>query len=307
MEKRGAPYGEARRLKYFVTICNEMLRYDAVDLDLLIDRLILSVQKINTKLPEYVRTTGIMKTKAVTRNYLRFADWLNLLNIESRLVTRNSYTVFFACLQGREDFHLTDEEKIGFFLKLSELDDLIRMIKLLRIRNSIKNLIASLDLSEHFVESYFEWLVDLGILNPINPKFGNFNLTNLGYHVREACNNGKTMIGISETYIEKLLGKNIQHGITISDDLIWFSFHESLKKLESHVRSEVDRNLYSAFPLVLDLQLRLVLKYHLLVSPTELIEKLKHISTDHNSLFSWDQMANAGYFKILRDKNDIRR
>jgi hypothetical protein len=133
LKKRGAPYGEARRLRYLVTICDEALRYDAVDIDLFIDRLVTSVQKINPKLTGYIRTTGIMQTKAVTRNYLRFADWLNLLDIENRLVSRNSYTVFFACLQGREDFYLTDEEKIGFFLKLIELNDLVRLIKLLRI------------------------------------------------------------------------------------------------------------------------------------------------------------------------------
>jgi hypothetical protein len=301
LEKHGAPYGEARRLRYFVTICNEVLKHDAIDLDLLIDRIIVAVQKINPKLTEYVRTTGIMKTKAVTRNYIRFADWLNLIKIENRLVTPTSYTVFFACLEGREDFYLSDEEKIGFFLKLIELNDLLRLIKLLRIRNSIQDLIVGLNLSEHFVESFFEWLVDLGILNPVNQKFGNFNLTNLGYHVREDCTSGKTLMEISETYIENLLGINLQRSIPISDDLIWLSFHESLKKLASHVRSEVDRNLYSAFPLVLDLQLRLVLNNHLLISITELIEKLKHISTNHNSVFSWDKMANAGYIKILGD------
>ena len=299
MEKRGAPYGEARRLRYFVIICNEVLKFETVDLDLLIDRLIVAVQKINPKLTEYVRATGVMRTKAVTRNYLRFADWLNLIKIENRLVTPNSYTVFFACLQGREDFQLTDEEKISFFMKFIELDDLLRLIKLLKIRNSIHNLITDLELSEHFVESFFEWLVDLGILTPINPKFGDFNLTNLGYHVREDCTSGKTLMEISKTYIEKLLGKNIQRGIAISDELTWLSLHESLRKLASYVRSEVDRNLYSAFPLVLDLQLRLIVKYGFLVSTTELIEKLKYISRYHNSVFSWDQMASAGYIKIL--------
>lgn len=305
LEERGLPYGEARRLRYFVTICDEVLRYDAVDLDLLIDRLIVSAKEINPKLIEYVRTTGIMKTKAVARNYLSFADWLNFLNIENRLVIRNSYTVFFGCLQRREDFYLTDEEKVGFFLKLIELDDLLRLMKLLRVRNLIKNLVVDLGLSEHYVESFFEWLVDLGVLNPVNLKFGSFTLTNLGYHVREACRNGKTLTEISETYIRNLSGENLQQDITISDDLVWLSFRESLKKLASHVRSEVDRNLYSAFPLILDLQLRLALKYHLLISTATLSERLKHISAEHDSVFSWDYMANAGYIKFSSDRNDI--
>lgn len=297
----GAPYGEARRLRYFVQICSELLQFPSVDMDFLIDRLIESVEKINPKLDEYVRKTGIMQSRAVTRNYLRFAGWLNFLRIEGRLIVPNSYTVFFANLNGREDFFLTKREKVAFFLHLIELEELLRLLVSLKMKNAIKDYIRD-DLSEHFVESFFEWFVDLGILRPTSRRFGLFNLSNLGYHVHESCKDKLQPLRVSGMYVTNLLSTPVEYNLNIPDDDVWASFEESLQKLAKYTRSEVDFNLYSALPLVLDLQVRLIFDHHSLVPTAKLIQTLKNISASYNMIFSWDPLAKAGYVKIQKVK-----
>lgn len=299
MKGRRTPYGEARRLRYFTLICNELLQSPSVDMDFFIDRLMTSVERINPKLNEYTRKTGIMQSRAVARNYLKFADWLNFLRIERRLVVPNSYTVFLANLKEREDFFLTKREQVAFFLRLIELPDIIRLAGSLKVNNAIKDYIRSLNLSEHLVESFFEWFVDLGILRPTSYRFGRFFRTNLGYHVSESSKK-EPQRKVSETYISNLLGTNVESSYNMSDEDIWASFKESLDKLERYTRSEVDSNLYSALPLVLDLQIRLIMDHFSLVSTAELIKKLKVISERHSTIFSWDPLANAGYVKIRR-------
>lgn len=299
MKRNSAPYGEARRLRYFVQICNEVLQSPSVDMDFLIDRLLEAVRTINPKLDEYIRKTGILQSQAVGRNYLRFAGWLNFIRIENRLIVPNSYTVLFANLEARKDFFLTNEEKVAFFLHLIKLGELSRLLTSLKMKNAIKDYIRN-DLSEHFVESFFEWFVDLGILNPTSPSFGRFMLTSLGYKVKETLKRQPELLRASGSYVANLLNVSVESYLNISDDDFWVSFKESLRKLAQCTRSEVDSHLYSAFPLILDLQIRLIFDYYLLVPTTELIEKLKHISARYNTVFSWDSLANAGYVKTQR-------
>jgi len=302
MRETGAPYGEARRLRYFVIACKELLELPSVDIDLFINKLLEATSNLNSQLDQYLRATGIMQSHAVARNYLRFADWLDFLRIENRIVVPNSYTVFFANINGRKDFFLTEREKTAFFLKLVELEDFIRLIGLLRIKNSINAYIRLLDLSEHLVESYFEWLVDLGILKPIQRKFGLFELSNLGYQLRESIRNDSQQLKVCGTYIEHLVGVRLDYDFRISERQIWDAFHKTLNKLGQHTQSEVDPGLYSAYPLILGLQIRLIFDHNLIVPIPFLIEKLKDISTNYNALFSWDSLANAGYIKLQREK-----
>jgi hypothetical protein len=58
--------------------------------------------------------------------------------------------------------------------------------------------------------------------------------------------------------------------------------------------------LYSAYPLVLELQILLILEYRTITSIPELIKKLKDIASYYNALFSWDNIANSGYLKMPR-------
>lgn len=299
MEGSSTPYGEARRLRYFVLMCIELLKSPSVDIDFFIDKLLIPAKGVNPKLSEYVRRTGIMRTHAVARNYLRFAGWLNILRLDKRLVIPNSYTVFFANIEGGEAFFLTAREKVGFFLKLIKLDKVFHLLASLKLRNAVKDFIRP-DLSEHFVESFFEWFVDLEIVRPTSPSFGMFTLTNLGYYVREDCKKRLEPIRVSATFISRLLDVSVGYDLNLPDETIWGSFEESLRKLAQYTHSEIDPKLYSALPLILDLQATLIFDFHILVPISQLIQKLKDISQYHNSIFNWDPLAKAGYIKMQR-------
>ncbi|MEM2146094.1 MAG: hypothetical protein QW279_12085, partial [Candidatus Jordarchaeaceae archaeon] len=293
------PYGEARRLRYFSLICKELLKSQPINVDLFIDKLLLAVTKINPKLTDYMRTTGIMKTRAVTRNYLRFASWLNFLRIESYFVMPSAYTVFLANLKSRDDFVLDEEEKVGFFLALIKIKEVQEVLQNLQTRNSIKKILESSKLSEHFVESFFEWFVDLNILRPSSRQFGTFNLTNLGYHTVEAAKSAQ-ILKIIKSYLTHLLGFEIECETHLRDDDIGDLLDSAIKKLGSYTRSEIDQCLHSALPIVLEMQLRLIFCYHTFIETEKLIKRLENISPCHNIIFSWDSLANAGFIKILR-------
>lgn len=297
MKRSSSPYGEARRLRYFVLICKKLLQSPSVDINFFIDRLLKSLKMTNPELSEYVRNTGIIQSRAVARNYLSFANWLDFLKIDGRLVVPNSHTVFLANLEGNVKFVLSKKEKVAFFLNLVKLDDLVDLLSRMKIKNSIRDYVLLLNLSEHFIESYFEWFVDLGLLKPTRSRFGQFKLSNLGYHVGQSCRNKQTL-EISGTYITQLLDTPIGYNLTISDQDIWDSFEKSLKRLAQHTQSEIDSNLYSVFPLLLDLQIELIFDYHLLIPIKTLIRELQNISTSFDAIFSWDALTNAGYIKI---------
>jgi hypothetical protein len=276
-----------------------------MDVDLFLDKVISTARRLNPKLKEYIRSTGIMQSQPVARNYLRFAGWLNFLRIEGFLIIPNGRTVFLANLETREDFCLTNEEKIGFFLSLIEIDDFIRVLGRLEMKNFIRDFVKGLNLSEHFVQSFFEWFVDLGLLAPTSHSFGMFNLTNTGYHVVERAkqetekdNRKMSNVEIFRIYFSFLLGFAIGIDTKVDDIIIWKTFQDSLEKLGKHIRSEVDPNLYSAFPIVLDLQVQLIIRYHTYFSLEELIKRLKDILPIHNTVFNWDPLANAGYVKL---------
>ena len=294
---KGVPYGEARRLRYFVLISTELLRSDSVDIDLFIDRFLRTIESTNLELPHYVRDTGIIQSRAVARNYLRFANWLNFIRIENRIVIPNSYTVFLANLDGRPDFFLTNREKIAFFLRLIELRDFKSLICSLRIENSIKESVKMLSLSEHFVETYYEWLIDLAILKPTRRKFGQFCLTNLGYQTGEAIKRSDQTIS---KYAEQVLGVTLATILEISDDELWKAVKKSIDRLGSYARSEIDSGLYSAYPLILDLQMQLILEHHCLISKTEIVKRLNAVSTNYNAVFSWDSLADSSFLKLQR-------
>ena len=300
LTRKGLPYGEARRIRYFVKICEQVLQSPSVNMDFLISKALESVESLNFELENYVRKTGIMRSRAVARNYLRFADWLNFILIEGRLVIPNSYTVFLANLGQGKGFFLTKKEKIAFFQHLINVDDFFQLLASLRMRNAIKDHIQD-DLSEHFVESFFEWLVDLNILRPTSTSFGRFNLNpRLGYPIHEFCERAEDPFIVTKLYATKLLDAPITSDSSFSEGEVWVPFRESLDKLTQYTRSEVDSRLFSAFPIILDLQLRLVIDYHALVSTGRLIQILKDILPRYDIIFSWNELSKAGYIKIGR-------
>jgi hypothetical protein len=297
MKKNGVPYGEARRLAYFVVICKNLLSSGPVNVDFLIDRLLLYAKKLNPKLKEHVRKTGIMQSRAVARNYLSFCNRLRFLELEGRLAVPNGYTVFVGNLGECENFSLTPKEKIGLFLRLVDFNEFVKLLSSLKEKNWVKDHVKP-DLSEHFVETFFEWFVDLGIVKPSSQRFGVFFLTSLGDHVKEACKQYKDKFEISRIFASYVLDAPIKRDLDISDIDFWKQFTPSFKRLSQYTRSEIDPNLYSALPAILDLQVNLILNFKQLSSIERLIEKLKNISMGYDAIFSWDPLVGAGYIKL---------
>ena len=297
-EEKGKPRGEARRLRYFTLISTELLKSPSIDMDLFISKIASATEVINPELKKYIRQTGIIRSKAVARNYLSFAEWLDFLKVEGRIIVPNSYTVFLSNLSNKNDFSLNLSEKLAFFMKFIEMDDFRLLLKNLTGQNSVyvKDLIQSVNRSEHFIESYFEWLVDLAILKPTRSKFGWFYVTTLGNSVsRDALFTDK----VFATYAENL-GVKISPKEEPSDYMIWRILQESLEKLKQHIRSEVDPTLFSAYPLVLDIQIKLIIEQGIILSKDEIIKRLKATTPNHNAVFTWDNLANAGYLMISR-------
>ena len=297
MREGGAPLGEARRLRYFVVLSKTLMRFPSIDMDLFIERLIKSVSEINPDLNNYTRHTGILQSNAVARNYIRFADWLGFIKIENKIVTPSSYTILLANLGEYKDFNLTQKEKIAFFLRLIDLPDVKKLLGILRIRNSIKSSIDALGLSEHFIESYYEWFVDLGLLRPTKAKFGMFELTNLGYQIHEAVTGSKD---VTTRYVEQIIEKPVHCLEDLSDSQIWDTLEKSLHSIGKQVHSDIDPRLYAAFPLILDVQVRIIIDYQMVISIADLIKKLKDISPKYNASFSWDNVTDLGYLKLMR-------
>lgn len=295
VDTKRSPLGEARRLRYFVLISSKLLESPSIDMDLFIEKLLKASELINPELLKYIRNTGVLRSRAVARNYLRFADWLDFLRIEGRIVIPNGYTVFLANIDDKQSFFLTKKEKISFFLRLINLKDFRELICHLRINNYIKDYVSELHLSEHFVESYFEWLVDLGILRPKKTCFGSFTLTSIGYQMREALNQNEAING---KYVQLLLSTNISTRLDISDDSLWSLMKQAINKLGRNARSEVDNYLFSAYPLVLEIQIQLVMEHNIVVTVPDLVKKLKEIANNYDSSFNWDNLANSGYIKV---------
>lgn len=296
MHRTGIPYGEARRLRYFTLVCEQLLVSRSVDIGFLTARILPVAKRINPELERHARKTGVMRTRAVARNYIDFCDWLGFLQFDGRLVTPNGLTVFVANIDSRKDFSLSKREKIGLFLRIIEKQEIKQLLSSLRLKNRVKDYTSLF--SEHFVESFFEWFVDLEVLRPSSRAFGYFILTPGGYQSRESFVTSKSELETSRAFSSFVLGRDISVGLSISDSRVREVILSSLQRLSSHIRSELDSSLYSALPILLDAQLEVAVKYHQLAPLRALIERLEHLSRSENMIFKWDPFTKRGYLKV---------
>ena len=64
-----------------------------------------------------------------------------------------------------------------------------------------------------------------------------------------------------------------------------------------YTKSEIDPNLFSALPIMLDLQLELILKYNCLISFKKMITALRKVLSKYDIVLSWDDLSDAGFIK----------
>lgn len=291
------PYGEARRLRYFIEICKSLVKTGPISTDLLIETVLEDVSDLNLSLEKHIRRTGRMKTASVVRSYLHYCEWFDLLHHDGHLVVPTSRTVFLARLDKYCGFSLTSREKIAMFLTIIEKDEVVAILSELRNRNRIRDFTQGL--SDHLVESVFEWFVDLNLLYPSAGTFGFFDTSSVGSDVIEALHrkNPAREKAILR-YCSRILKRDVKSNVKIPKNMILRVFNKSRKHMARSTQSQWDRKLYSAMPILLDFQIRLLFAFGYFLSIPQIIQIVKDISITYGMDFKWDPLANSGYLKL---------
>jgi len=290
------PYGEARRVRYFSFIAESIYTKNAMDQDFLIDLCLKKVTNLNNYLKQHNRTTGIMQTRAVMRNYISYCKWLNLIKQESNIIIPNGNTVYFGSIARNETFSLSNQEKMSFFSFFLKNAVFFEFLKELKLRSTPKDYISG-DINEHRAETFLEWCVDLGILHSSSRKFGRFTLYSKYVNLPHKIVN-LSIDEVLQYYFSNVLNKKILISEDITDDILWREAMISLHKTANLTRSELDNRLFSALPMIFDLQLQLVFKLNRLVPLKLLNNRLESIASSHQSIFKWNYLTDGGYIQL---------
>lgn len=251
---------------------------------------------LNKSLNQHQRSTGILRTFPVAKNYLSYSNWLNMYIKDSNLIRPNGNTIYFANICDTTRFNLTEAEKISYFIHMLKKEQFKELFSSLKPSCAPKDFIPMMG-DEHIVETMLEWLVDLNVLRSSSKKFGKYSLN---YKFSNIVQLIKTIENedIINLYCSSLLGKKILVNRNLNDQLLWRQLIISLYKTKEYTRSEIDRKLYSALPCILDFQVQLILKYQTYMSIDDIIDKFQDIALNHNSFFTWNYMKQGGQLKI---------
>lgn len=289
-------YGEARRIRYFSMICHCLIQRNPIESAVFRENVRDYVIELNKSLNQHQRSTGILQTLPVAKNYLSYSNWLNMYIKDSNFIRPNGNTIYFANICDTTRFNLTEAEKISYFIHMSKKEQFKELFSLLKPSCSPKDFIPMIG-DEHIVETILEWLTDLNILRSFSKKFGkyslNYKFSNLVQLIKTIGNDD-----FINLYCSCLLGKNILVNRSLNDQLLWKQLITSLYKTKEYTRSEIDRNLYSALPCILDFQVQLILKYQTYMSLEAIIDKIQEIALNFNSFFTWNYMKQGGQLKI---------
>jgi len=290
------PLGEARRLRYLSFICESLYKGQEVDQDFFIDLCLNNVQTMNNTLKNYRRTTGIMQTHAVMRNYISYCKWLNLLKKESNFIFPNSYTIYFASIANNKKFPLINKEKLSYFLLLTKKEIFKEFLMGLKIRSTPIDYIFG-DINEHRAETFLEWCVDLGILHSNSKKFGKYSIFSNFINFPQKTK-VSSLVELLQEYFSKTLNKKILISKDVPDEILWREAMISLNKTANYTRSEIDDNLFSALPMIFNLQIELVLKMNRLIPLDILNNRIEKLARSHNSIYKWNYLTDGGFIQL---------
>lgn len=292
-----APYGEGRRLAYFRVITDQAEKFLPCDITFLVDQILHVSKKMHNALLGYKRTTGRMENKNVCYNYLRFSSWLSLLKIEGDVVSRNANTVFFSTLEHGQNFNLSKDEKLAYFIhlwfRIPKLREVLGMLSTYRPLRSGK--LRTLGITEHTAETYSEWLVDLDLANATRRGYGAYYLNAIGDKVRSL---GETPERACCTYASSILAARVEPKKCVSEDYAWREIARIAKNLSRHIASPVDPRLVAALPILSHLQIALLNKRHTFLTREELIVLAQEASDSHEATFTWDRAYKTGYLEF---------
>lgn len=277
-------------------ICHCLIQRNPIESAIFRENVRDYVIELNKSLNQHQRSTGILRTLPVTKNYLSYSNWLNMYIKDDNLIRPNSITIYFANICDTTRFNLTEAEKISYFIHMSKKEQFKELFSLLKPSCSPKDFIPMIG-DEHIIETILEWLVDLNVLRSSSKKFGkyllNYKFSNIVQLIKTIENDD-----LINLFCSSLLGKNILVNRSLSDQLLWEQILTSLNKTQKYTRSEIDRNLYSALPCILDFQVQLILKYQTYLSLEAIINKLKKMALNFNSFFTWNYMKQGGQLKL---------
>jgi hypothetical protein len=274
------------------------------DIDLFYQRVMVSARSINPVLKSsYIRKTGVMETLPVIRNYVRFANWIRLVDIEGHFVNANAYTRHLSNLQTRNDFALSPAEKMGFFLRIIEKVEVKSLLAKLGPMNKIANFLDAM--SEHYVETFFEWFVDLGILKPTAKTGGAFVVSSDMWETVKSAGRDVKDAEMGAHFAEGVLGSPISSSEKLPRTTLLRLLNESIGRSGQMTVSEVDPRLHSALPHILDVQLNSILENRRFYRIDFLVSRLKALSADGAILFNWDPLTSAGYLKMREGRKVV--
>jgi len=273
------------------------MKKEAIQHQLLIDLILKYVEDLNLQLETYSRKTGVMRTKGVARNYIRYSEWLKILKKDGNFIHINDHTIYLSSICCNKNFNLTNKEKMSLFRIIIEKEQFKNMLGKLMPVCSPKNFITQ-TLTEHLVETFLEWCFDLGILKSTSKKFGKFILNQPYVELIELAKNNGSNDELLKKYFSITLNKNILYFNNMAENLIWNQALMSLNRTAEFTATGIDPNLYSALPMILDLQIELVLKYNRYAPLFSLISTIEKISKKQGALFSWDYLKNGGYIQL---------
>lgn len=268
-------------------------------MDTFINQVLFEVQALNNNLLENKRTTGIMQTYRVVRNYLSYLEWYELIEKEGRFLKINSTASFLGSIYGGDDFKLNTKEKISLFKILIINEEYQMFINKLKNINQPRDFI-SIDLNEHLAETYLEWCFDLEILSTNSKKWGKFFLNKKFSNIIDANGPFENEYELLKIFSSDVLGTHIQIKPEYDPETIWKLAGESIRMTIENIRSDFDPLIFPSLPILLDIQIELIIKYNTLVKMQNLIDLFSKISHSRNVDFNWDYLSGDGYLKIKR-------
>ena len=294
-----SPYGEARRLGYFRVLMEEAIRRGPIDMDTFLLRVVERTKRMHGDLQAYVRSTGMMETIPVARNYSRFADSLELIKIESGQISATGPTIFFAHQNPSSNlFLLSKDERLAYFFYLWAKSPGLREIMSSfnpSGTTSVKVLRGKLP-DEHLAETYTEWLVDLGLVKPTGKARGTFYLIDQGHRIGKV----KDQAMAASIFASYALTEEVEVGLSLPSDLIWESVTTGSDALSPEIRRGFDRSIISAMPVLLQVQIDIVKRHRRFFTIERLLDLCRKSAKEYGATFKWDPIYRSGYIRFKR-------
>lgn len=290
MSKEKEIFFEARRVRYFYYLCEQIKYFTTIDIDFLIKYILTETKRLNELLPHHKRITGVMRTPFVASNYIGFCRWLNLADINVNYISRNGYTLFLSSIGQNYSFFLNTSEKVAFFLLIVKHDSVVEILRSLKQENSFNDFVKQ-GYSDHLVESIIEWFVDLDILIPTKKVRGRF--------LHDISDYSLSPDNLIVTYLSKFTEKNIQEVKEIEQQL-FLSYLENIRILQKgYATNELDPSNYHAIPVLLGIQLKLIIEKGVYITLGNLVHHINTNKTYHDLFdFKVDTKIEKGYFKF---------